>query len=341
MSQPADIVILAAITLEYEAVLKVETGAAPDTQWEEVDSPTGLPASLRTFQGKKGRPLRVVVAQAAKLGPQPAANALGPLVDWFEPSCIAMCGVCAGRPGKTQLGDVIAAERLFFHDTSKQWPDRIQQDMETYNLRPNWKTRLEHSSFREGFLGQPWMQERPLPIEWQENWLLEQLYQGVAEPWSSPERATFCREWKQVTQALLDSGQISLQDGKPVLQKKGKVRIERVRFEHGGFPALSPAGEVLPFRVHVAPIGSGSKIIEDVTYWEVVTQHVRSTLGLEMEGAVSPQQAPARRAGDEGRDGLCQQGPGRPVQALRRPRLRRVPPGLPARAARARGGAWH
>ena len=31
MSQQADIVILAAITLEYEAVLKVETGASPGT----------------------------------------------------------------------------------------------------------------------------------------------------------------------------------------------------------------------------------------------------------------------------------------------------------------------
>ena len=31
------------------------------------------------------------------------------LLDKYRPRCLAMCGVCAGRPGWTELGDVIIA----------------------------------------------------------------------------------------------------------------------------------------------------------------------------------------------------------------------------------------
>jgi hypothetical protein len=49
-----------------------------------------------------------------------------------------MSGVCAGRPGKTNLGDVVAAEWLSFHDTGKRLPTKVQQDLKTYNLRDDW-----------------------------------------------------------------------------------------------------------------------------------------------------------------------------------------------------------
>lgn len=69
------------------------------------------------------------------MGMVAATTALLPLVHQYNPRYIEMTGVCAGRPGKTNLGDVIATDRLFFHDIGKQLPDDVQQDLRTYNLR--------------------------------------------------------------------------------------------------------------------------------------------------------------------------------------------------------------
>jgi len=126
-----DVVFLVAITLEYQAALQVDAGAAPGSRWEEEPGPNGLPVAFRSFQGRGRRPLRVAVARAGDMGAVAATNALIPLVQAYRPRCVAMCGVCAGRPGKTNLGDVIAAERLFFHDTGKQLPGDVQQDLRT------------------------------------------------------------------------------------------------------------------------------------------------------------------------------------------------------------------
>jgi nucleoside phosphorylase len=60
----------------------------------------------------EGRPLRVAVAVAPAVGATAAVNTLLPLLTELKPRCIAMCGVCAGRRGKVQLGDVVAADRL-------------------------------------------------------------------------------------------------------------------------------------------------------------------------------------------------------------------------------------
>ena len=156
-----DVVILTAITLEYQAALQVEAGAWVGSRWEQEKGPNGLPVAFRTFYGKGSRGLRVAVAQAGDMGGVAATNALLPLVADYSPRCVAMCGVCAGRPGKTSLGDVIAAERLFFHDTGKRLPEEVQQDLKTYNLRDDWKVALEHFGFASRFQDTDWWKRRP------------------------------------------------------------------------------------------------------------------------------------------------------------------------------------
>lgn len=54
----------------------------------------------------------------------------------------------------------------------------------------------------------------------------------------------------------------------------------------GTLPDTSPAGERYPLRLHVAPIGSGARVIEDDKIWRSVSQAMRKTLGLEMEAAM-------------------------------------------------------
>jgi hypothetical protein len=99
-----DVVVLTAITLEYQAAKEVADGAV-EASWEEQKRPNGLPVAFRSFRRQKGRPLRVALTQAGDMGAVSATNALLPLVMDYGPRCIAMCGVCAGHSGKTSLGD--------------------------------------------------------------------------------------------------------------------------------------------------------------------------------------------------------------------------------------------
>jgi tetratricopeptide (TPR) repeat protein/nucleoside phosphorylase len=278
-----DIIILTALTLEYQAVIKVDAGARSGSSWEG-ETFDGLPIAFREFEGRNGLALRVAVAQPGDMGAVAALNVLAPLVQKFRPRVVAMSGVCAGKPGKTALGDVVAAERLYFHDTGKQRHDKTQQDLETCSLRKDWKIALEHFDFTARFGSEAWWQARPRPQEWQELWVLTKLLQGVVDPSQDPECATACPQWELVIDALWKSGEV-----KPATRKltaKGKRRIEAVLIKHRNqFPDLSPVGTLMPFKVHVAPMGSGSKVIEDPAIWPFVSEHMRKTLALEMEAA--------------------------------------------------------
>ncbi len=88
----ADVVILTAIRLEFDAVLEVDAGAVPGSTWEVVSGPSGLPVAFRSFVGDDGQPLRVVVAVSADMGATAAVNTLLPLVEALKPRCVAMCG---------------------------------------------------------------------------------------------------------------------------------------------------------------------------------------------------------------------------------------------------------
>jgi len=289
------LVILTALTLEYQAAKQVEAGAWASSRWAEHQGPNGLPIAFRTFQGKGGRPLRVVVAQAGDMGAVAATNALLPLVEAYRPRCVAMSGVCAGRRGKTNLGDVVAAERLFFHDTGKRLPNEVLQDLKTYNLRDDWKVALERFDFAARFRDQDWWRKRPVPFEWQENWVLARLHEGVPDPSTLPECQESCPQWASVIESLWESGHV--QDGLLALTDTGRKRIGRLLIQHRNrLPSLSPTDGFLPFKVHVAPMGSGSQVIEDETIWSFISTHMRKTLGLEMEAAALGALAHAQRA---------------------------------------------
>jgi tetratricopeptide (TPR) repeat protein/nucleoside phosphorylase len=293
MRQP-HVVIVTATTLEYQAAKQVEAGAWEGSRWEEEPGPNGLPVAFRTFRGKEGKPLRVAVAQAGGMAGVATVNALLPLVEKYQPRCVAMCGVCAGHPKKTNLGDVIAADRLFFHDTGKREPGGVKQDIQTYNLREDWKVAIEHLGFPSRFRNEEWWKKRPVPYEWQGNWALAMLHQGVTDPASHPECGERCPQWEKVIESLWEAGHV--QHGTLTLTDTGRKHIGSVLIKHRNrFPDLTPAGTVLPFRVHVAPMGSGNQVIEDARVWDSITEPMRKTLGLEMEAAAIGAVAHAQR----------------------------------------------
>src|ERR1041384_2945566 len=280
----ADVVILAAIRLEFDAVLKVDAGAVDGSSWESERGPSGLPVAFRSFAGAGGRPLRVAVAVAPDMGAVAAVNTLLPLVERLEPRCIAMCGVCAGRRGKVGLGDVVAAERLYYHDTGKQLAGAVQQDLTTYKLRDDWKAALEGMDVIARFRDEPWFKARPLTSALREQRAPLALRDGGPEPWQSVEPSLKPQEWQVIVAALREQKLLAASGRE--LTDEGRPHIDDVLFDNAGrLPDASPGGSHWPFRLHVASIGSGTRVIEDENIWTFVSKSMRKTLAIEMEAA--------------------------------------------------------
>ncbi|HSR97813.1 MAG TPA: tetratricopeptide repeat protein [Kofleriaceae bacterium] len=271
---------------ELDAVLAVDAGAVPGSTWELGTGPSGLPVAFRPFVASGAgadRPLRIAVAKAPDAGATAATETLLPLVEAWGPRCIAMSGVCAGRRGKTELGDVVAAERLFYRDTGKQLPGEIQQDLTTYKLRDDWKAALEGMAIVERFRDEPWLRARPLPARWYELCALVALRGGDAEPWRAlgPPDA---RRWSDVVVSLRERGFLAASGRE--LTDAGQRLVDDALFEHAGaLPDLSAAGAFQPFRLHVAPLATGAQTVEDEAVWAFISQAMRKTLGFETEAA--------------------------------------------------------
>ncbi|HEY0992321.1 MAG TPA: SpoIIE family protein phosphatase [Kofleriaceae bacterium] len=278
----ADVVILTAIELEYAAVKLVDAGAVAGSRWAE-DRHNGLPVASREFAGTAGRSVRVVVSRAPDMGKASVLTTLGPLVDALRPSCIAMCGVCAGRPGKTALGDVVVAERLYDYDAGA-WKDiGFEADVRTYSLRPDWKVAAERFQPRQRFGGEAWWQRRPVPYEWQEAWVRRMLRDGVDDPMASPDATARCPQWSQVIENLWAAGEVERDT--LALTKIGLRRAAGEAVKYPAFPDLAPGGDVLPVPLHGQPSGTGSAVRVDVDVWAFITPHMRKALGLEMEAS--------------------------------------------------------
>ena len=80
----ADVVILTAIRLEYDAAKEVDAGAEAGSQWEEIDGPNSLPVAFREFTVANGRPLRIALAVSPDMGATAATNTLLPLVERLQ-----------------------------------------------------------------------------------------------------------------------------------------------------------------------------------------------------------------------------------------------------------------
>jgi nucleoside phosphorylase len=278
----ADIVVLTAIELEYAAVKLVDDGAVQGSRWVE-ETHNGLPVALRELISRRGRRLRMAVGRAPDMGKGSALTTLLPLVNTLQPSCIAMCGVCAGRPKKTALGDVIVGERLYDYDAGKWKEVGFDADVRTYNLPRAWKVAAQQFQPRERFGDKDWWQRRPVPYEWQEAWVLLQLHEGNKDPSTVADCKHRCPQWHTVIENLWNAGEVKRNT--LLLTKLGRARAAGVAIQYKQFPDLSPGGDFLPFRLHVHPIGSGSAVREDEDIWGFLSQHMRTTLGLEMEAS--------------------------------------------------------
>jgi len=281
-----DVLIITAVKEEYDAVLRVDTGAWPRSTWTREPGPTGLEIASRTFQtARGGGRLRVLVTQAVDMGGEASTMAVTTLIRTYKPRCLTMCGVCAGRKGAVELGDVIIADLLWNYEVGKLERERTASGTSvqrfkgrnpSYPIKPLWKQRAE--SFQPDSAS-PWLLERPLPYAVQMEWVLERLLLGE-DPAQHAQRGERCADYAKVLGLLRE--QRWLRKGPPParLTKAGERHIRQRRGDHpDGLPGPKP------FRVHVGPIATGNKVIKDPEVFEKLSETDYKVLGLEMEAA--------------------------------------------------------
>lgn len=288
MPDAIDVLLITALKEELDAVLALDEGATSPV-WLPVPDDAGYTYHLRDFAYRSGGTFRVAAARATDMGKAPAAEAASRLVAQLHPRCLAMCGVCAGWRKKVTQGDVIVAQRLYEWDKGKvrEFLDRrgkkqeeFEGDLTTYNLHPVWRQQAEDFPY-------DWSIElvgsRPPSLVSQRLWLLESLLSyeaGEAEsPAKHPDRTSRCPSWKAVIEALQREHRVAI--GHDLrLTDKGRTYLARQHAVHPDGPPPDRA-----FRVHVAPLASGDKVIEDREIFSRLAKSVRKVSGLEMEGA--------------------------------------------------------
>jgi nucleoside phosphorylase len=281
-----DVVIVTAIREEYAAVLLVGEEAWPDSHWEERPGPLGHTVAFRDFRAEDGGRLRVAVTWATKMGQVATTGTASSLVETYSPRCLAMCGVCAGRKGKVELGDVIIADLLWEYDFGKleveYGPEGARMErflgrQISYRLDTEWKHQAD--ALAESFEPAPdssWLAERPRTYEAQEDWVLQRLEEGT-DPREHKERSKRCADFAKVLQRLRDRKYIT--SGKPQLTAAGSEYITQKVYDHpDGLPESR-------FRVRVGPIATGNKVIKDEKIFERLSERDYQVLGLEMEAA--------------------------------------------------------
>ncbi len=282
MDRHLDVLIVTAADGEDTAVRAVDEGALGP--WEQTDGPEGygFKVWLCQYDTTSGHPLRVGLTRAFDMGADAAGNAAARLTDAYRPRCLAMCGVCAGRPGWTNLGDVIIADRVYRYDvgeqeTTAEGKDVFLPDMMAYPFRAQWKQLAQNHSVPATT---PWLSSRPRPRSMQADWVLHELLDR-RNPLAAPDRDAQCADWTPVIQDLIAKKWIVLKDGQPSLRNTGKNRIQELLFRHGG--RLPKQDD---WRIVVGPLGTGSKLVRSGGIWDRLRKTERVVIALDMEASV-------------------------------------------------------
>lgn len=276
-----DVLVITALQDERDGVLAVDRDS-PETGWTKAEDVAGFRIDHRVFVTLSGSSFRVAVARTQSMGPAGAAATASRLVSDLKPRFLAMCGVCAGRPGKTFLGDIIAADRLYTADAGKivarSSIDReLFREIATYNLDPLWKERIEDTA---ADWAMAYSLLRPVSLLQQSDSFLRKLLASeescIAMPLSSID-PTECPDRALTLARLRRKGLVTEQNIQ--LTTEGRTEARRL-YDESDVCKKDPG-----FQVRVGPIATVVNVTEDSNAFEHLARQQRAVLALDMEGS--------------------------------------------------------
>ena len=269
-----DMLIVVAAEGEDEAVTAVDDGA--EGAWEPLSNEHlpagyGLPVRTRVYRTVDGRPLHVALTRAPMQRGAATTATAARLVDHLHPICLAMCGVCAGRPDLVTLGDVIIADRLYRY-AGRQLAGKYVLDLTTYNLHLTWRQAAERFRVPDG----AWIAQRPIERNIQTAWVLLELAAGKAL--DDAARRQFCPDWAEVLSGLWKQRLVA--QSTLDLTVDGRVEAQRLRLLHPeGLPAAQRP------RAHVGPLATVDDLIARAGIWQQLEISQGLISGLDMESS--------------------------------------------------------
>ena len=96
-----DIAIITAVEVEFEA--------AKSWGWQNGHDIPDFTYYYKELKNRDGKKLKLVLVKLNRMGMVCATNTTDRVIQYFEPRCIIMSGICAGRKNATALGDIIVA----------------------------------------------------------------------------------------------------------------------------------------------------------------------------------------------------------------------------------------
>lgn len=272
-----DILLLCALKDEFDEVLSVSDGIiAPG--WRMDTDNSGRIIANAQFAAKNAFPISIRATWAGYMGREQTQAVASRIICNTQVKCLAMSGICAGRRGKVELGDVIFGERLWSYDSGKSRVESgheiFEYDMLQYRPSELWVQQMQAVAFTTA---PSWMGERPrLTYEYQENWILKCLLNGK-DPKLQADFGNECPDWSEVLNRLMQKGWIQ---NPLTLTAQGKSYIEDLCAH---FPSQLP--QPTNFQIHVAPIATGATVKEDDQLFSKLSGSMRKILGVEMEAS--------------------------------------------------------
>ena len=260
-----DVLLITALPEEYDAVKRV----LGPSEWED----HGIGGSEPFASAKRGR-LSVALARPTTMGGRSTAPIATALTDRLRPACLAMTGVCAGRPGITAPGDVVVASPAYQWDEGKYVGDTFRPDCHQFPLDSRWVRAVQ--DFRASGLpshGDATDDEARV-------WYLERLLKGQ-DPRTHPARPRYFprTSWQARLAQWESEDLIAWRDSALALTAAGRTFIERALYIDVDGP------DRLPFVVMPGPMASGGAVMADPDTWSRLEVSKRRILALDMEAA--------------------------------------------------------
>jgi nucleoside phosphorylase len=283
-----DVLFVTALKDEGDAV--ASTGAR-FAEWRNETASTGIPYRWAQFE-QDGNKIAVALGRATDMGGESASvvatGLLTELMSTKKPALLAMTGLCGGHPAKTELGDVIIADRVFKFDEGKrevvqrsynaETEETIFHDFTTFKIHPVLKHAVEDYAATWNYAGSV---ARPKSVKHQTNWLLWALHEheaaGGVYPRDHAGVGQHCPDWETVLIRAEELRLVRITD-KARLTDEGLRKAERDKSFHRAF-RQDPE---VP-RARIGSIGTSSWLQKDATLFAHLEPMLRSILAVEME----------------------------------------------------------
>ncbi|MDI6104390.1 hypothetical protein QLQ12_37955 [Actinoplanes sp. NEAU-A12] len=265
-----DVLVITALKEEFDAV----KATAGFSHWRQHDAGGDTPYVSAKFRSGTSGSISVALARPIGQSGRHTGPIATTLTNKLQPTCLAMCGVCAGNPGATAPGDVIVASPAYEWDEGKHAGGDFRADHQQFPQDHRWLRAVQDFD-PSGLPSHGVASEVEATL-----WLLERLLKGQ-DPRTHPARQRYFppSTWATRLERLQFDGLIERHDAGWALTHAGRVHIQRTLYDTVDGP------DKLPFVVLAGPMASGSSVMADSRIWTWLEASQRKLLALEMEAA--------------------------------------------------------